>query len=329
MYTVEDLANAIAVLSDADLEDPDIDQVDEFVIHAALQKAAIEQALDAEETGEISEEETDSILAQIITEGAEHNLDIFDLEIHQIEEEEEEEYSAGRGETVSFSQGVGMVLSNLIAEEYETPIAGKSAIAAATGLTIQEVDRMLLGEVVPDTDTANNITACFSATQEEQGFKEFMALAANAINEVNLNQNQNATPGIEVLHNSSEISKLKAEFNALKQQQEIGEVLRALERKASLLVQEGRLMPFEKKKILGETLDKEEGVALFSAACAANQVLPETQIDRISYFLSVAEERGQIMMFGEYEQEPAPTNTPEHQAAAEYTDEYFKRNGFI
>jgi hypothetical protein len=212
---------------------------------------------------------------------------------------------------------------------------------------------MILGEVVPDTDAANSITSCFSATQKEQGFKEFMSLAANAINEVALNQHarpkgyrfaygissgfpsisahQNqgdSAPTRAVIQNSSEINQLKAEFNALKHQQELGDVLRGLDRKAMLLVQEGRLTPFEKKKLFGETLDKEEGVALFSAACSANNVSPETQVDRITYYLSVAADRGEVIQFNQY-QEPEPVDRAEFQAAAEYSQDYFKRNGFI
>lgn len=322
MYTVEDLANAIAILSDADLKDTAIDQVDEFIINCAEEKLAIESAMDAEAAGEMGEEETDAAIAQIITEGAQNKLDIFDLEIH-----EAEDYSANIGKTISFSQGMGMVLSNLIEAEYQTPAEGKKAIASATGLSMADVDRMILGEVVPDTDTANSITACFSATQEEQGFKEFMSLAANAINEVALNQN-NALPQKEVIQNSSEINQLKAEFNALKQQQELGDVLRGLDRQASMLVQEGRLTPFEKKKLFGETLDKEEGVALFSAACSTNNVSPETQVDRITYYLSVAADRGEVIQFNQYQQEE-PLDQAEFQAAAEYSESYFKRNGFI
>jgi hypothetical protein len=323
MYTVEDLANAIAILSDADLEDTEIDQIDEFVINCAQEKLAIEQAMDLEEAEEIGEEETDAAIAQIITESAQNKLDIFDLEIH---ETVEEEYSA-QNQTISFSQGMGMVLSNLIAEEYKTPAEGKNAIASVTGLSISDVDRMILGEVVPDTETANCITACFAATQEEQGFKEFMSLAANAINEVTLNQNNSQQPQKAVIQNSSEIKQLKAEFNALKQQQELGDVLRQLDRQASLLLQDGRLTPFEKKKLFGETLNKEEGVALFSAACSANNVSPETQVDRITYYLSVAADRGQVIQFNEY-QDPEPLNQAEFQAASSKANDYFKRNGF-
>lgn len=327
MYTVENLANAIAILSDADLEDTDIDQIDEFIINCAEEKLAIEAAMDAESAGEMGEEETDAAIAQIITEGAQNKLDIFNLEIHEAVDEYED-YSANN-QTISFSQGMGMVLSNLIAEEYQTPEAGKNAIASATGLSISDVDRMILGEAVPDTDTANSITACFSATQDEQGFKEFMSLAANAQNEVAQfsNRQNNLEPPIEVLQNSSEINQLKAEFNALKKQQELGDVLRGLDRQASLLLQDGRLTPFEKKKLFGETLDKEEGVALFSAACSANNVSPETQVDRITYYLSVVADRGQVIQFNEY-QDDEPINQVEAEAASEYSENYFKRNGF-
>ncbi|MDJ0594426.1 MAG: hypothetical protein QNJ72_31365 [Pleurocapsa sp. MO_226.B13] len=321
-YTQEDLAAAIAILCDADLEDNEIDQIDEFVINAANTKNALEELMDAEEEGQMGEAETDAAIAQVITESAEMNLEIFDLEIEAMDE-----YSADN-QTISFSQAMGMTLSNLIAEEYETPQAGKSAIASATGLSQPEVERLILGEAVPDTDTANSITACFSATQSEAGFKEFMSLAANAINEVAQFSADESTTPVEVLQNSSEISQLKAEFNALKQQQELGDVLRGLERQASLLVQEGSLTPFEKNKLFGKSVDREEGVALFSAACAANNVAPETQVDRISYYLSVASDRGQVIQFGEFPQDDSGVQVIDRAAETEAQD-FINRNGLI
>lgn len=327
MYTVEDLATAIAILSDADLEETKIDQIDEFVINCAEEKLALEQAMDAEQNQEMGEEETDAAIAQVILENAQNRLDIFDLEV-ELMGNEHDEYSATPGQTINFSQAMGMTLSNLIEAEYANPVEGKKAIAQATGLNLADVDNMILGQSVPDTETANNITACFSATQEEQGFKEFMSLAANAINEVAyFSQRKTPSPSVEVLQNATEINQLKAEFNALKQQQELGDVLRGLDRQASLLVQEGRLTPFEKKKLFGETLDKEEGVALFSAACSANNVSAETQVDRITYYLSVAADRGEVIQFNEY-QDVEPINQVEAQSASNYSNDYFKRNGF-
>jgi len=137
MYTQNDLADAIAVLSDADLEDNEIDQVDELVIEFAKAKVAIESIMDAEEDGEMGEKEADAAIAQIITDSAEANLDVFDLEV------ELDEYAAPQNELISFSQALGGTVSNLIEAEYQTPIAGKQAIANATGLDGGQIDQML------------------------------------------------------------------------------------------------------------------------------------------------------------------------------------------
>lgn len=335
-YTQEDLANAIAVLSDADLDDHEIDQIDEIIIGFAEEKLNIEAILDAEQQGEIDEESADAMIAETITTHAEKRLQIFDLEIDLLEENysnsSQQRGGISRGNLgispaqnqISFSQAMGTTISNLINHDYKSPQSGKSAIASATGLSISDIDRIILGQAVPDTNTANAMTACFSATREEAGFKEFMSLASQAQQEVAQFTNSN-TP-VEVVQNSSEINSLKAEFNALKQQQELGNVLRSLEKQADSLVSNGNLTPWEKKKLFGETLDKEEGLALFSAACEANGVNTDTQLDRITYYLSVASDRGQVIQFSSAQEIPIEEAVdPIKQQEA---DEYFKRNGF-
>lgn len=325
MFTQEDLANAIAILSDADLEDGEIDQVDELVINFAHTKEAIEAALDLEEAGEMPEEETDSAIAQIITDSAEVNLDIFDLEVEL--DDEPENYSANNDDIISFSQALGGTVANLIDAEYQDPFVGKQAIANSSGLSLDQVDDLIQGNLVPDNDTANSITACFSATKTDQGFKEFMDLAGNALNEVAQFSNSTGAP-VEVFQNQSEINQLKAEFSALKEQKELSEAIRTLDNQATQLVSEGYLTPFEKTKLFGESIDREDGVVLFSAACSANNTLPDVQIDRIRYYLSIAAERGQVLHFS------APSDhqeaqTPIDEGAANYADGFIDRNGII
>jgi len=48
--------------------------------------------------------------------------------------------------------------------------------------------------------------------------------------------NNSTNAPVEVYQNSSEINQLKAEFSALKEQKELGEVLRVLDRQATDLV---------------------------------------------------------------------------------------------
>lgn len=324
-YTQEDLANAIAILCDADLEDQEIDQVDEMVICFAEEKLAVEAVMDAEADGEISEEEADAAIAQTITEHAEKRLEVFDLEIDLVEAEE---YSSGDNQLISFSQALGSTIGNLIAEDYQSPLAGKQAIASATGLSMTDVDRIILGQAVPDNETANSMTACFSATSQGAGFKEFMNLAASAQNEVAEFSNTSDSTSIEVLQNSSEINSIKAEFNAYKAQQELGQTLRILEKQADNLVNNGNLTPWEKKKLFGETIDKEEGLALFSAACTANGVTTDTQVDRITYYLSVAEDRGQAIQFSHPEETQIIEPTLDKQVE-EDVDGFISRNGII
>lgn len=316
-YTQEDLAAAIAILSDADLDDGVIDQVDEMVICFAKEKVQIETIMDAEAEGEMNEQEADAAIAEAVTDHAQARLDIFDLEI------DIEEFSQPESEMISFSQATGATIANLIDAEYPNSQAGKNAIAGATGLSLAEVDRLILGDVVPDTDISNSIAACFAATQTEEGFKEFMDLTSRAMQEVA----QFSSPQDSEQMRSREDSQLRAEFEAMRQQSELANVLRVLDKKATSLVSDGYLTPFEKEKLLGGDLEKEEGVALFSAACATNSVPVDTQVDRIRYYLSVAEARGQVIQFSDPKLIEDVTFV-EDKLGEKNAKDYFNRNGF-
>lgn len=326
MYTLEHLLKSLEIISHVDVEDNELDQIAEITICFAEEKLAIEQVMDAEEKGEMAEEEADAAIARIIAQHAEKRLQVFDLEIDLVEAPED--YSGAGNETISFSQALGGTISNLIEADYSDPSLGKQAIANATGLSFGDVDRIILGQAVPNIDAANAMTACFSVTKDGQGFKEFMNLAANAQNEVAQFSNSPTQTPIEVVQNSSEITSIKAELGALKQQKQLSFSLRSLEKTADNLVANGNLTPWEKKKLFGETLDKEEGLALFSATCAANEVTTDTQIDRITYYLSVASDRGQAIQFSHPEETQIIEPTFD-KAIEEDAQGFISRNGII
>lgn len=314
------LEQAIAYLSDADLEDNEIDQVDEFVICCAQQKMGIEEIMDAEEDGEIDPEEADAAIAQIITEGAQRHLDIFDLEIEPIE------MGADTSEYISFSQATGNVLAGLIEQEYQTPQDGIAAIMGATGLEQNEVQSIISGQSVPDTSTASAIASVFDTLQQDNEFKQWIDLTSNAYSETTQAQPEGSTP--ELVAMSAELDRVKADFAAQQQQMDLAQSLRVLERQASDLVAEGCLTPYEKKQLFGNEAEKEDSVALFSQVCLTNNVPTSTQLDRVQYYLHVAQGRGQVVQFGETQDEDSYEAVEDH-SAQEYASEFAKRNGII
>lgn len=331
MYTQEDLANAIAILSDADLEDNEIDQIDEIVICSGEEKQELEGIIDAEEEGGMSEDEADEAIAAIIVAHAEKKLEVFGLEI-DLEEVGGEEYSGQGGDLISFSQAMGTTISDLIEQDYNNPTIGKQAIANATGLSLGDVDQIILGQVVPDQQTANNIAACFSATQDGEGYQQFVDLASNAIAEVaefSSNGADSNKPSLATFQNTSEINTLRAEFGAIQQEKELGNSLRVLEKRADILVQSGRLEPWEKIKLFGNYSTQEDGVALFSAACEVNKTPIATQLDRVGFYLSFAEDRGQHANFMRPEDNFQVVPQEADPKATEYAEGFISRNPIV
>ena len=309
MYTLKDLKAAIAVFSNVDLEDPDIDQIDELIINAANKIVAADEILDAHEAGEIELEDAHMAIAELITESAEADLEVFDLEIDLVQVEEEENYSAPTNQNISFSQALGGAISNLIAEEYVSPVEGKKAIADATGLNLNQVNQIITGDLIPETKTAANIAACFSVTCEGQGLKEFMDLSANALNEVARFSNSNEVPII-----NHKVNKLEAEFNAIAQKQELEDVLRSLNKEADNLISTGQMTPYEKTLLFGKYEDAKDGLALFTAACQANNTPPDVQVDRIRHSLSMASQRNADARFSSGRHDDYILEVPENDA---------------
>ena len=340
MYTLEDLQAAIAIFSNVDVSDPDIDQIDELIINAANKVVAVDKILDAHEAGEIELEYAHVAIAEIITESAEADLDVFDLEIDL--EQVEEGYSNPNDETISFSQALGGTISNLIEREYANPVEGIKAIASVTGLDNSQINQIITGELVPETETANSIAACFSATSDGQGYQEFMGLSKNALDEVVqfsspdpqivpvadpvtngdlplLNQVQRASSI------KNKVDKLEAEFSAIAQQKELGDALRVLKKDADVLVSNGQMTPHEKTILFGKYEDDSDSLALFTAACAANNTPVATQVDRIRYTIDMAKQRNADARFSSDRHDDYIVEVNDD----DFTNEYVSRNGII
>ncbi len=311
---------AIAVLT----EDSPNEEIDELKICFAEQVMAIEQIIEAEDDGEMDDEEADTAIAQVITESAQEHLDIFALEIEPIEMSAEDEG------LITFSEGFADTLTNLIAEEYETPEDGVADLADATGLEPEVIIGMIEGEVVPDTATADAMASVFDSLQNSEAYKQWNDLTtrayAEAIEEVKEEDDDSIEPALATM--AAENNQLRAEFNAMQTQSALAEELRILERQANDAVSEGILTPYEKQLLLGSQDEKEDRTALFSSSCQEMGVPYQTQLDRIKFYLHVASQRGEVAMFSQLSTEGTVEEIDLAREDWDYANDYLRRNGF-
>ena len=68
-------------------------------------------------------------------------------------------------------------------------------------------------------------------------------------------------------------------------------------------------------------------MAQFSAVCSQLQVPPGQQLDRIQYYLYIAQSRPPLAMFGQYVEEPLEA-TPYSQDDLNAINDFRNRNGF-
>ncbi len=293
------LEEAIAILSIDSVNE----EVDDFVISCAKAKAQLEEVIEAEDAGEMDDEETDQAIAAILIEHSEETIEIFDLEI------EPAEYSESNNYVASFREGLSSVLAGLIAEEYENPEDGIADIAEATGADIKTIEEIISGDAVPDLVMGQQIAEVFDSLQDDNAYKEWNGLVSQAYGEV-AQEVSTSTP-VEVMENpetqealatmSAQQNNLIAEFNQMKSQAQLAEELRILDQQASDLVDQGIITPYEKTELLGNFSDVEDGIALFSQACQLANTPPAVQLDRIKYYLHTKQRTGQpSALFSEF-----------------------------
>ena len=264
-------------------------------------------ALDQEDGDVLPEDEVDDTVAESIEDMASTLYQIFgiDVEENRMSEEEMMEASRYMGGVASFSQGFGSVLSAILQQRFETVDDGISLISEITGLENYEVPGLLDGSVVIDPETASELANAFRLDGGE--FNEFVNLANQAYLETEGALDGSYNLGditAEPVATMSADVQLRAEFEALKEQTAIGETLRAIERQCDQLVSGGVLTTHERRLLIGDFETNQDRVAQFSAACGTMNVPPGQQLDRIQWYLFIANQRGPIAQFGQYVDEP-------------------------
>lgn len=266
---------------------------------------AAQAALDQEDGEVIPEEEVDDVVAENIEDLASTLYQIFgiDVEENRISEEEMMEASRNMNRVASFSQGFGDILAGVVEQKFRNVNDGISLISEITGLENHEVSGLFDGSITLDPSTASELASAFKL--EGTDYNEFVNLAVHAYNEVTESENEIGS-GItaEPVATMSADVQLRAEFEALKEQTAIGETLRAIERQCDQLVSGGVLTTHERRLLIGDFETNQDRVAQFSAACGTMNVPPGQQLDRIQWYLFIANQRGPIAQFGQYVDEP-------------------------
>ena len=87
------------------------------------------------------------------------------------------------------------------------------------------------------------------------------------------------------------------------------------------------MTPYEKTLLFGKYEDAKDGLALFTAACQANNTPPDVQVDRIRHSLSMASQRNADARFSSGRHDDYILEVPENDA--DFTESYIARNGII
>ena len=269
--------------------------------------ASAQAALDQEDGEVLPEDEVDDVVAENIEDLASTLYQIFgiDVEENRMSDDEMMEASRNMGGIASFSQGFGEILSAILEQRFENVNDGVSLISEITGLENYEVPGLLDGSLVIDPQTASELADAFRLNGGE--YNEFINLAHQAYLETEgaMDGDRYDIGGItaEPVATMSADVQLRAEFEALKEQNAIGETLRAIERQCDQLVSNGTLTTHERRLLIGDFETNQDRVAQFSAACGTMNVAPGQQLDRIQFYLYIANSRGPIAQFGQYAEE--------------------------
>lgn len=285
------LEQAIAVLA---VDSPN-EEIDEFVICCAKTKLELEAIIEAEDNGEMDDEETEESIAGILMEHSDRAMDIFDLDMEAEYEEETHDYVA------NFSEGLSSIFAGLLEAEYENPLDGIEDVASATGVTSDVIHGVINGDVVPDPVMADRIAGVFHSLQDEQAYKEWNDLTSRAYGELlneyeaeaEPNQGQDIETQRALATMSAQQNHLVAEFNEMKSEASLYQELRVLNKQAQDLVEQTIITPHERAELLGAFDDTEDSVALFSQACNLTGTPPNVQLDRIKYYLHMKQRSGQ------------------------------------
>lgn len=324
---MDSLSQIQAILESTTFEEVH-DSTETFSAFLELAQTALNQ-----EDGEVlGEEEMDDVIAEGIEDFASTLYQIFgiDVEESRMEDEEEmEEYSQNMGYVASFSQGFGQTLAGLIEQRFNSIKDGVAVVSEITGLDGRDISSLFDGTLAIEPETAAELADAFQLGGQD--YNDFVSLAANAFTELggSPDDSYSLSEGIyaEPVATMNADIGLRAEFEALKEQQAIGETLRAIERQCDQMIANGILTTHERRLLIGEFETGQDRTAQFSSACEGLSVPPGQQLDRLQYYLYIANARGPIAQFGQMANDPIDTNFSHEDVQS--IQSFRTRNGYV
>jgi hypothetical protein len=324
---MDSLSQIQAILESTTFEEVH-DSTETFSAFLELAQTALNQ-----EDGEVlGEEEIDDVIAEGIEDFASTLYQIFgiDVEESRMEDEEEmEEYSQNMGYVASFSQGFGQTLAGLIEQRFNSIKDGVAVVSEITGLDRRDISSLFDGTLAIEPETAAELADAFQLGGQD--YNDFVSLAANAFTELggSPDDSYSLSEGIyaEPVATMNADIGLRAEFEALKEQQAIGETLRAIERQCDQMIANGILTTHERRLLIGEFETGQDRTAQFSSACEGLSVPPGQQLDRLQYYLYIANARGPIAQFGQMANDPIDTNFSHEDVQS--IQSFRTRNGYV
>lgn len=291
-----------------------------------------QSALDQEDREVLGEEEMDDVIAEGIEDFASTLYQIFGIDVEESRMEDEgemEEYSQNMGYVASFSQGFGQTLAGLIEQRFNSIDDGVAVVSEITGLDGRDISSLFDGTLAIEPETAAELADAFQLNGQD--YNDFVNLAANAFTELggSPNDSYSLSEGIHaepVVTMNADIG-LRAEFEALKEQQAIGETLRAIERQCDQMIAAGILTTHERRLLIGEFETGQDRTAQFSSACEGLSVPPGQQLDRLQYYLYIANARGPIAQFGQMANDPIDTDFSHEDVQS--IQSFRTRNGYV
>ena len=303
-------------------------EVESLDYNYALKRRTIREILQAEEAQELTPEEADTFMAQALEDCCDREYEALGVEAPMMAEGEEMaegEYSSGDRYANFASSRFGQVLAGLIDREYEDADEGVAEIAEAAGLSEQDILDIVSGNAAADPVTLDRMAGLFDSLQENsQAYKQFIELGSQAYGELAAEEQ----PELATANMSAADVELRAKFSAMEEREAIATNLRSYERKAEELLNKQYLTLAEKRLLLGSTEFSSDFVTSFAEFCQQAEVKPVDQLDRIGFYLHVAEKRGPIAQFGQKVEPKFDVDEELAQVADETAKSYRQRKGY-
>jgi hypothetical protein len=305
------------------------EEVEKLDYNYALKRRTVREILQAEEAQELTPEEADDFMAQALEDCCDREYEALGVEAPVMDEGGEEmpegEYSSGDRYANFASSRFGQVLASLINQEYEDPDEGVLEVAEAAGLSGQDILDIVAGNAAVPPVVLDGIAGLFDTLQaNSQAYKQFIELGSQAYGELEAEEQ----PELATASMSAADMELRAEFAAMQEREAIATNLRQYERKAEELLNKQYLTLAEKRLLLGNTEFSTDFVNTFAEFCQEAQVRPSDQLDRIGFYLHVAEKRGPIAQFGQRVEPVFNVDEELAKEAEETAKNYRQRKGY-